>query len=129
MEKTAPGWMAGAQIRPCYFEPGYHKHGGRLCRGIQIHTDNDRYQPDLFKPYRLVALFLKALRHVDPEYDLWHSREYEYESSRPAIDVIDGGPRLRTWVDDPEAAIADLESVLDEDAATWRAVQLTHSLY
>ena len=35
-----------------------------------------------------------------PDYDLWRDFPYEYEFGKLAIDVINGGPALREWVDD-----------------------------
>ncbi len=124
MHDVAPDWMQGAVLRPCYFEPTFHKHVGTLCAGIQIHTDLPAYQHDVFKPYRLIMLFLKSLRLLDADYPLWSDQEYEYESIRRPIDVINGGPELRLWVDDTEAQAGDLEGRLYNDENRWsRAVQ------
>ena len=35
-----------------------------------------------------------------PDYPLWRDFAYEYEHGKLAIDVINGGPLLREWVDD-----------------------------
>jgi len=40
MREMAPEWLGGCRIRPCHFEPTFQKHVGRLCSGLQIHTDN-----------------------------------------------------------------------------------------
>jgi uncharacterized protein YbbC (DUF1343 family) len=120
MEALAPGWLAGCLLRPCWVEPTFHKHAGRLCAGVQIHTDFAGYDHGAFRPYRLVALLLKALRLERPDYPLWREFTYEYETRRLAIDVIAGGPFLREWVDDPAAAPADLEARLAPDEAAWR---------
>jgi hypothetical protein len=34
--------------------------------------------------------------------------------------VINGGPHLRQWVDDPAAEVADLESLAAQDEDRWR---------
>ncbi|GMQ91626.1 MAG: DUF1343 domain-containing protein [Gammaproteobacteria bacterium] len=110
-----------ALLRPCYFEPTFHKHQGQLCSGLQIHTDGADYQHEEFKPYRLMAIYLKALRQLYPEYALWRQQDYEYEKERPPIDVIDGASWLRQWVDNSDAGIADLDTRLQQHASTWRA--------
>ena len=115
----APEWMEGCRLRPCYFAPTFQKHAGKLCSGVQIHTDFADYQPEKFRPYRLGALLLKCIRLEHPEYELWHRREYEYESSRLAIDLLSGGTFLREWVDDPAAEAADLETRLEADEREW----------
>ncbi len=119
MHRLAPEWLAGARLRPCFFEPTFHKHLGQLCAGLQIHVDDPGYDHARFRPFRLVALLLKALRRLEPERELWRDFAYEYETSRLAIDVINGGPLLREWVDDPEAAVADLEALLTRDEQSW----------
>jgi uncharacterized protein YbbC (DUF1343 family) len=120
MGALAPGWMAGCLLRPCAFEPTFHKHQGRLCSGFQIHTEGPAFDPGAFRPWRLVALALKALRSLRPDYGLWRDFPYEYETGRLAIDVINGGPLLRTWVDDPSAGPGDLEALAARDEAAWR---------
>ena len=118
-----------ARIRPCFFEPSFHKHQGTLCSGLQIHTDVADYQHEAFKPFRLVAMFLKALRQLYPDYALWRHHVYEYESERTPIDVISGGVWLREWIDDSEATIADLDKRLQQDAAQWLEEGKPHLLY
>ena len=112
-------WLEGALLRPCHFEPTFHKHAGQLCSGIQIHTDLASYDHPRFRPYRLVALFLKTLRREYPDYPLWRVFPYEYETERLAIDLLAGGTLLRDWVDDPQATPEDLEARLVADEAVW----------
>jgi uncharacterized protein YbbC (DUF1343 family) len=127
--QLAPAWLEGCRLRPCCFEPTFHKHRGRLCFGVQIHADFPGYEPARFRPYRLMAALLKALRTLRPDYDLWRRHAYEYELDRLPIDVIDGGPGLRTWVDDASATVADLEARLRADEAAWRAERRAALLY
>ncbi len=119
MESLAPQWLAGVRLRPCFFEPTFHKHQGRLCHGIQLHTDCSGCDPQRFQPYRLVILFLKALRRLSPDYELWRYHDYEYESERAPIDLINGGTFVREWIEDDNAGIADLEDRLRHDEAAW----------
>ena len=121
MQAFAPRWLEGAKLRPCYFEPTFHKHSGKLCQGVQLHVHGPWYRPDKFKPYRLMALFFKALKLELPEFELWRDFPYEYETTRLAIDVIDGGSFLRNWVDDPKAKPGDLDGRLNKDEKAWLA--------
>lgn len=129
MQALAPTWLEGARIRPCAFEPTFHKHVHQLNLGLMLHTDWPGYSPDTFKPYRLVTLFLKAVRAVHPDYPIWRHHPYEYTGDRLPIDVIDGGPLLREWVDDPQAGIADREARLAADEAAWAASRAPFLLY
>jgi len=121
MQALAPDWLAGCRLRPCWFEPTFHKHAGKLCAGLQIHVDDPGYNHSKFRPWRLMALAFKALRALVPEYPLWRDFAYEYETSRLAIDVINGGPRLREWVDDPGASPGDLDELARRDENAWQA--------
>jgi uncharacterized protein YbbC (DUF1343 family) len=129
MESLAASWMDGCLVRCCTFAPMFQKHAGTLCQGIQIHTDSAHYGHERFRPYRLVALFLKALRLERPDEPIWRDFPYEYEAERLAIDLIDGGTGLRTWVDDPEAEPGDLDSRLQADEAQWREARQPFLLY
>jgi len=120
MGEIAPAWMRGCRLRECWFEPTFHKHSGKLCAGVQIHVEDEAYEHGAFRPWRLVALAFKALRRIDPDFDLWRDFTYEYESDKLAIDLINGSELLRMWVDDDNAAPADLETVAGEDEQRWR---------
>ncbi len=120
MHALAPAWLAGCRLRPCWFEPTFHKHTGALCAGMQIHVDDPAYVHARFRPWRLVALAFKALRRLRPDYPLWRDFHYEYERERLAIDLLNGGPWLREWVDDPAAAPADIDAAVHRDEAAWR---------
>ena len=79
MAALAPEWLRGCRLRECWFEPTFHKHAGKLCAGIQIHVDDPSYDHNAFKPWRLIALAFKALRVLQPDYELWRDFPYEYE--------------------------------------------------
>ncbi len=119
MTTLAPQWLRGVHVRPCFFQPTFHKHTGKLCQGFQIHTDFSGYRHHEFKPFRLTLLFLKAIRLCAPDYRLWRNFAYEYETERLAFDVINGGTFIREWVDDASADAQDLERVLSADEAQW----------
>ena len=82
-----------------------------------------------FRPWRLQALAFKALRALRPDYPLWRDFPYEYELGRLAIDVINGGPLLREWVDDPAATPGDLDVLAGRDEAAWAEARREFLLY
>lgn len=130
MQRLAPGWLAGCRLRPCWFEPTFHKHAGKLCSGVQIHVeDPTHYDHAAFRPWRLMALAFKAIRRLHPDYPLWRDFAYEYEHDRLAIDLINGSPLLREWVDDPMAAPGDLDFLALADEANWRLASADYYLY
>ena len=130
MRRIAPHWLAGCLLRPCWFEPTFHKHAGQLCAGVQIHTEDPaHYDPAAFRPWRLMALAFKALRRLEPGYPLWRDFAYEYEHDRLAIDLINGAPLLREWVDDPAAEPGDLDALTRPDETAWIAARQAYLLY
>lgn len=129
MHALAPDWLDGCDLRPCSFEPTFHKHVGKLCSGLQIHVDHSAYEHERFRPWRLVALAFKALRSLAPDYEIWRDFAYEYETERLAIDVINGGPSLREWVDDPAADAGDLDALAQADEAAWLAERAEYLIY
>lgn len=119
MRELAPHWLRGAHLRPCYFMPTFHKHAGQIISGLQIHVDDESYDHEAFKPYRVIALWLKAIRHLYPDYAIWRDFHYEYEKTRLAIDLINGGPNLREWVDSSRASVDDFDAVCVPDEMQW----------
>ncbi|MDR2926410.1 MAG: DUF1343 domain-containing protein [Azoarcus sp.] len=129
MRGLAPQWLEGCHLRECWFEPTFHKHAGQLCAGVQIHVEDIHYVHDAFRPWRLMALVFKALRQIEPDYPLWRDFPYEYEHERLAIDLINGSPLLREWVDDPAASTNDFDSLAAADEADWRESRRPFLLY
>jgi uncharacterized protein YbbC (DUF1343 family) len=129
MHGMAPQWLAGCRFRECWFEPTFHKHAGKLCAGVQIHVEDTAYDHAAFRPWRLQALAFKVLRLQQPDYPLWRDFPYEYELDRLAIDVINGSPLLREWVDDASAMPEDLEAIASVDERAWEKERLGFLLY
>ena len=120
MQRLAPQWLGGCKLRDIWFQPTFHKHVGQLCSGVFIHAEGRGYDHAAFRPWRLQALAFKAIRNLHPDYPLWRDFPYEYEFERLAIDVINGGPGLRDWVDDAAAEPGDLDARAAPDEAEWR---------
>ena len=129
MQALAPQWLDGCRLRECWFEPTFHKHTGHLCHGVQIHVEDGCYRHALFRPWRLQALAFKALRQMLPDYALWRDFAYEYEFDRLAIDLINGSPLLREWVDDPAATPTDLDALSRADEEGWGMARREFFLY
>lgn len=129
MDELAPSWIEGCILRECWFEPTFHKHAHQLCHGFQIHADHPTYRHNAFQPWRVVALGFKAVRSLYPDYEIWRDFHYEYEEGKQAIDVINGSPLLREWVDDPASEPGDLDALSGEDEKSWDDLQRPHWLY
>ncbi|OQW59064.1 MAG: hypothetical protein A4S17_03210 [Proteobacteria bacterium HN_bin10] len=130
MNRLAPHWLKGCKLREIWFEPTFHKWEGQLCHGVQIHCEDPAYYDhEAFKPWRVQALAFKAIRRLYPDYQLWREFSYEYVFDKLAIDVINGSPLLRQWVDDPEAAPGDLDALTLPDEQAWLAERARHLIY
>jgi uncharacterized protein YbbC (DUF1343 family) len=129
MHSLAPQWLDGCALREIWFEPTFHKHVGKLCSGVHIHAEGGFYDHAAFKPWRLQALAFKAIRRLYPDYELWRDFPYEYEFGKLAIDVINGGPSLREWVDDTAALPDDLEGLTVPDERAWSEERQPYLLY
>jgi len=129
MRDLAPQWLAGCTLRDIWFEPTFHKHRGALCAGVHIHAEGDAYDHQAFRPWRIQALAFKAIRALFPDYDLWRDFPYEYAFGKRPIDVINGGPALREWVDDAGAEAGDLDALTVPDEQAWEIERKRFLLY
>ena len=68
---------------------------------------------------RIQALAFKAIRRLYSDYQLWRDFPYEHKRDQLAIDVINGGPLLREWVDDAAATPRDLDVLALADERSW----------
>jgi uncharacterized protein YbbC (DUF1343 family) len=106
----------GALVRPCQFRPTFDKHAGQICHGVMIHVTN----PAWFKPVASYLNLIALARAQAPEQFEFLTRVYEFESERPAFDLLTGSSRVRTamldGVTSPEA-VAELLCPVD---ASWR---------
>ncbi len=104
----------GVTFVPTYFRPGFQKHAGEVCGGIEIVVTargRERWAED-FRPVRLGVEILFALREVMGDAFRWRQEPYEFVEGIPAVDLLAGTDRLRDVVeavdrDGLEAWIAD----------------------
>lgn len=131
MERLAPKWLRGCKLREIWFEPTFHKHVGKMCHGVHIHAEGGFYHHSDFKPWRLQALAFKAIRRLYPDYQIWRGTDFKYEYTNDvlAIDVINGGPLLREWVEDANAMPSDLDAMAKSDEVNWEEERRRYLLY
>ena len=118
MRTLAPEWLGGCHLRPCWFEPTFHKHAGTLCAGLQIHVEDRRYPHDAFRPWRLQRWRSRPCAGCARTMPLWRDFPYEYEHAawrsthqrqRAAARV--GGR--------PGGEPADLDALATADESAW----------
>ncbi len=84
--------LPGLSFLPTFFRPQFQKHRGELCAGVEL-VVRDRWA---LSPYRCGIELLRVLHEVGGELFAWRQAPYEFVSDRPAIDLLSGGPELRT---------------------------------
>lgn len=83
--------LRGVAFRPAAFRPGYQKHAGTGCTGIEVHlTNRDELNTTL-----LGMVVLDALWRCAPEHFAWREEPYEFVADVPAIDLLTGSPAFR----------------------------------
>jgi uncharacterized protein YbbC (DUF1343 family) len=101
--------LPGVHFRPALFEPTFHKHAGAACGGCQIHVTDRR----AFLPVLTGVTVLEAFARNGRTGPLWRDPPYEYEYSRPPIDILAGSTALREDIERGASA--------QEIAAGWEA--------
>ena len=87
--------LPGAAFREASFIPTFHKWAGEDCSGLQVHVIDRKS----FKPW---LTFINILLNVNEMHEdfAWREDAYEFESDRPAIDLLLGEPALRMAIED-----------------------------
>lgn len=115
---------AGVELRPLTFTPTFHKHAGQLCGGVQVHVTD----PAQARTFTLYAQMIAAIRKQAGAAMAWRTEIYEYETKRPAIDLLTGGPELRQLID-RDRGLGDWVAEQDAGARVFAEERQTDLLY
>jgi uncharacterized protein YbbC (DUF1343 family) len=108
--------LPGFRARPITFRPTFHKHGGKVCGGVEIHVTD----PGTFQPYATYLALVALARSQDPAAFAFRTETYEFRDDVPAFDLLTGSGEARERIarGDPPLAIArDLSAVDAADLA------------
>lgn len=114
--------LPGVRFRPIHFVPGFQKHAGVPCGGVQIHV-RDRAS---FRPVLTGLAVVAMARRQDGDRFRWRTERYEFVDDRLAFDLLAGGtawrealeagadPRevARTWASECEGFVTRVEPLL-----------------
>jgi uncharacterized protein YbbC (DUF1343 family) len=114
----------GVTLRPCYFEPTFHKHAGTVCGGGQLHV-TDR---DAFRPVMAAVALLRAVKALAPDDFAWRQPPYEYEETLMPIDILWGNEGLRRGIDSG-ASVDEILGVLPEPLGAFNRSVEPYTLY
>jgi len=124
LEQCAELGVRGVGFRPAAFEPGFQKHRGVGCTGVEIHV-LDR---QALHAYRLGLACITAAYQLSGHDHFWRTEPYEFVSDPPAIDLLTGSARYRKALESG----GDLRGVLaadDEELAVFKARRAPLLLY
>lgn len=94
VERLSAEELPGCVLRPCYFQPTFHKHAGTLCGGMQVHV-TDR---QAFKSVLTGIAALQAIYQLWPDEFGWKQPPYEYVYDKLPFDVIAGTTTVREQI-------------------------------
>jgi uncharacterized protein YbbC (DUF1343 family) len=99
--------LEGVTFRAASFRPMFQKHAGTSCAGVQVIVT----ARESFRPFETYLAIISEARRQAPGSFGWRKEPYEFESERPAIDLLLGRKDLRSMIE----AGADLQQM----AETW----------
>jgi uncharacterized protein YbbC (DUF1343 family) len=121
-ELTEVGTL-GAWVRPIHFKPTFEKHAGVACHGVMLHVTN----PKLFRPVATYLTLITLARRMAPDSFAFRDTPYEFETDRPAFDLLTGSDRARRLIlegapaEDVVAEVAPIDPKLRELVAEAEA--------
>jgi uncharacterized protein YbbC (DUF1343 family) len=111
--------LPGFRARAMTFQPTFHKHGRKLCGGVQVHVTD----PAGFRPFA-TYLALVALAHAqDSKQFAFRTEPYEFRDDVPAFDLLTGDSEARLRILRGDRALDIAEAISAVDAAD-RAIVL-----
>ena len=99
--------IPGVRFRPTYFRPTFNKFAGRTVGGVFLHLSD----PGSFRPFLAGVAVVWAARRLYGDGCGFPHGVYEFNSGRPAFDLLAGNDALRGMIE----AGADLKAI----AASW----------
>ena len=108
----------GLILRPVRFEPTFQKHAGASCGGLFLHVRD----PAAVRSYEFTVRLLALLAATHVEGFGWRPPPYEYEARNLPIDILAGGPALRSVVDAYGRAVQDFSSSAVHERPSPRAI-------
>ncbi len=121
-EAVAEHDIAGIAVRESYFTPGFNKHAGKVCAGMQVHLSD----PAKAEAITAAVAMLVEAKRLYPEF-AW--RRDSWDTARPYwVDKLSGSPRLREMVDSG-ASVADVEGAWQDELRAFDERRQPYLLY
>ena len=91
LDPTKLSSVEHASLRTLRFLPTFQKHADSLCEGVQVHAESGAFE----SYYAYANWIAEAIAQIPDDIFPWRREAYEYETERPAIDLLTGGPEFR----------------------------------
>jgi uncharacterized protein YbbC (DUF1343 family) len=88
--------LPGVMVRPAAFRPTFEKHAGVVCHGVMLHVTN----PSTFRPVTTYLTLLALAHRQSPDSFRFRTEPYEYETEKPAFDLLTGSDAARSAIVD-----------------------------
>nr|ADI16632.1 uncharacterized protein conserved in bacteria [uncultured delta proteobacterium HF0010_01J10] len=95
VEESERAGLQGVAYRPAAFNPGFQKHAGGACTGVEVHV-TDRSVLDAFL---LGLVTVTAAYRSHRALFGWRSEPYEFIEDVAAIDLLTGSSRFREMLE------------------------------
>ncbi len=99
--------LPGMRARATTFRPTFHKHGGKICGGVQIHVTDAA----TFRPYATYLAITALAHHQSPGKFQFRTETYEYVDDVPAFDLLTGDGEAREMIASGESARDVIEAI------------------
>jgi uncharacterized protein YbbC (DUF1343 family) len=109
--------VPGAWVRPISFRPTFDKYVNEVCHGVMIHVTD----PAIFRPVATYTALVALAHSQAAEKFQFLSQAYEFETSRPAFDLLTGSSQARSAILDG-ARVADVVQMVAPVDSNWRSV-------
>lgn len=114
--------LAGVRARALTFRPTFHKHGGKICGGVQVHVTDAA----AFRPVAAYLALVALAHHQRPDEFRFRTEAYEFVDDVPAFDLLTGDGEARALIDAsaPPLDVANAVAALRPgDAETCRVAR------
>lgn len=109
--------VPGAWVRPVSFRPTFDKYAGEICHGVMVHVTDST----IFRPVATYVALIALARAQAQEKFEFASEVYEFETTRPAFDLLTGSSQARSAMMQ-EARVADVVQLVAPVDPSWRTV-------
>jgi len=116
--------LPGVAFRAASFRPMFHKYAGEACRGAQVIVRDSA----CFRPFATYLVLLREARRLAPGAFAWRAEPYEFETARPAIDLLLGRAELRPLLE-RGATLDEMERLWEGDLAAFDRLRRGALLY